>query len=466
MFVFFFVFFFKSSGSHPFFRPWETADQVQPQQVPVAQQAPLPPQPAHGALEPAQAPQLAPDYAHQANPNGGQPAPDVRQHGSQARLSDPEVSQPVPEARQPASDVCQHGQDAQLPAADAHQLAPSVHQLAPVVPQPAQDSPYLHPHPQYPAGLTLANMHKMHPGIHDPSTGAPPYFPWTPSMNPPMPAQHGFGFPAPPAPWSPRFLPPIGAPQNPIFAQQSTSPFPPTPPMAVKAQHDILLEQISKLCRKSGSQWIVAISEDYMKQVQRIEKRRTNALKQRPGDPSVHPHYDQQRLQLIEQIQSQLQAFRENENSNDPGTSKDSSGTQGTSKDANSKAGTSNDTSEEQNANNTSDDGGDTYSSEDDSADEPDGSSNAEAASTSTSRFSSKTKQVLETWYVKHLDRPYAGSDVKKLAKKAGITEKQTKKWLSNRRTRDKNTRSRKQDNTPAQQQYYMGGPGYYPYWQ
>ena len=235
--------------------------------------------------------------------------------------------------------------------------------------------------------------------------------------------------------------------------------------MAVKAQHDILLEQISKLCRKSGSQWIVAISEDYMKQVQRIEKRRTNALKQRPGDPSVHAHYDQERLQVIKQIQGQLQAFRENElSSNAPGTSKDPSGTQGTNKDANSKAGTSNDTSE-QNANNTSDDD-DTDPSEDDSDNEPDEQSKDEAASTHTSRFSSKTKQVLETWYVKHLDRPYAGSDVKKLAKNAGITEKQTKKWLSNRRTRDKNTRSRKHDKTPVQPHYYMGGPGYHPYWQ
>ena len=227
----------------------------------------------------------------------------------------------------------------------------------------------------------------------------------------------------------------------------------------------MLLEEISKLCRRSGSQWIVAISDDYMKQVQRVEKHRAKALKQHPGDHRLNAHYDQQRQQIISQIQSQLQAYRDSEmNRNTPGTSKDATRAPGTSTDARNEAGTSKRTADEHSIDDNSDD---TDSSEDGTDSEPNEQPNDDdAASNRTSRFSSKTKEVLETWYVKHLNKPYAGSDVKKLANKAGITPKQVKKWLSNRRTRDKNTRSRKPDNGGSHHQYHMGGPGYHPHWQ
>ena len=204
-----------------------------------------------------------------------------------------------------------------------------------------------------------------------------------------------------------------------------------------------------------------------MKQVQRVEKHRANALKQHPGDHRLNEHYDQQRLQIISQTQSQLQAYRDSEmNRNTPGTSKDATRAPGTSTDARNEAGISKRTADEHSIDDTSDDNSDdTDSSEDETDSEPNEQPNDDdAASTRTSRFSSKTKQVLETWYVKHLNKPYAGSDVKKLAKKAGITPKQVKKWLSNRRTRDNNTRSRKQDSGGSHSQYHMGGPGYHPH--
>ena len=501
-------------GSH-FVRPWEVPDPP-PRQAPIVPQpAPVVPQPApvipllawnghqhdpdgHQAAPDAQLPegdthhqvphaQLPAPVAHQQAPHAQLPASDVNQQAPHAQLPAPDAHQQAPHVQLPASDVNQQAPHVQLPASDENQQAPHVqlpapdehqlptldeHQPAQMAPQPPQNSSSLNPYSQYPihgAGPMNFYMHALGaPGSYFPfhqsmpvsTMKAPTYLPWTASMHPPLPAPpQNPHFPVPPAPWNPGLHPQTA----PGYPQQPTYPVLPAPPLTVKAQHGILLEEISKLYRKSGSQWIVAISDDYMKQVQRVEKHRANALKQHPGDDRLNAHYDQQRLQIISQTQSQLQAYRDSEiNRNTPGTSKDATRAPGTTNDATNEARTSQRTVDEHSID---DNNNDTDSSEDETDSEQDEQPNDDdAVPTRTSRFSSKTKQVLETWYVKHLNKPYAGSDVKKLAKKAGITPKQVKKWLSNRRTRDKNTRSRKQDNGGSQ--YQMGGPGYHPYWQ
>ena len=522
--------FFNSSifvvGSH-IVRPWEAPDPA-PRQAPIVPQPALVvPQPAPvvpllasndhqhdpDPHQQAQNAQLFVPETHQNAPNGHQPDPDAPQQALHAQLPTPdthqqapngqllvpETHQNAPNGNQPAPNTPQPAQNAQLPTEDTHQQAPHAqlpapdahqqvqnaqlptldeHQPAQMAPQPPQNSSPLNPYSQYPihgAGPMNFYMHALGaPGSYFPfhqsmpvsTVRAPTYLPWTASMHPPLPAPpQNPHFPVPPAPWNPGLHPQTA----PGYPQQPTYPVPPTPPLTVKAQHGILLEEISKLCRKTGSQWIVAISEDYMKQVQRVDKHRANALKQRPGDNQLNAHYDQQRLQIISQTQTQLQAYRDSEISSiTPRTSTDATAAQGTSKDARNKARTKKESvNEDTNDDIDDDNNADTDSSEDETDSEPNEQPNDDnAASTRTTRFSSKTKQVLETWYVKHLNKPYAGSDVKKLAKKAGITEKQVKKWLSNRRTRDKNTRSRKQDNGGSHPQYHKGGPGYHPYWQ
>ena len=516
--VYLLIYFCCIVGSH-FFRPWETPDPA-PHQAPAVPQAVQAPngdqhdldvhqqdqndqllvpqahqhilnvhQPPLDAPQPAQNAQLnvpnvlqqglnAPpnakdpcqqvqnvnqhaSTAHQQAPCAQLPTQDASQHAPSALLPAQDDRQQASNAQLPAPDTCQQAASSQLPAPDAHQPAQMAH-------QPPQNSSPFNPYSQHAihgTGPMNSNMKALGgPGryfpVHQSTAGsaAPTYLPWMASMHPPLPAPQQIPhFPVPPAPLNPGFYP-----TAPGF-QQPTYPVPPSPPMTVKAQHGRLLEEISKLCRKSGSQWIVAISEDYMKQVQRVEKHRANALKQHQGDLSVHAHYDQQRLQIISQTQSQLQAYRDSEmSSNAPGTSKDATTTPGTSNDASNEARTCKGTADEHSIDDTNDDNNaHTDSSKEETDSEPENQQNDDnAVPTRTSRFSTKTKQVLETWYVKHLNKPYAGSDAKKIAKKAGITEEQVKKWLSNRRTRDKNTRSRKPDSAA-----HMGGPGYHPYW-
>ena len=385
--------------------------------------------------------------AHQQQPDAHQPTPEACQH-------DPNTPQHSLNTRQHATQAQQHTLDDRQHAQNAlhHDFTASL---------PILNSPYLPPYAPYPVHAA-GNL-----GVHQ-LRGYPPfpsYSPWMSAYPPPPqipmslqqpPAAQNFGFPAQ---------------ENQRFPPHHTDSGPrPAAPVSVKMQHDLLLEKISKICRQTDSAYVVSISDTYMKQVQWIEKKRASALKNCPGDPSVQAHFDEQRLELIRQKRTELQDFQDSK--------KTKSSNQRPQKNVNDQPGTSDNNTEYANKSNnyrerpstrinTAQNDANSTDDETDSDDE-DGETdsqppNDESAASHSSRFSLKTTQVLETWYVKHINRPYAGSDIKKLAKKAGITEKQVKKWLSNRRTRDKNTRARKQD-TSAQPHYYMGGSRYHPY--
>ena len=495
------------AGSH-FFRPWE--DPIPqpapplPQPAPdVGQHVPADGQQANDAHQQASnAYELAPDVGQQ-DPIAHQPAHDANQHAPNAlhqaldaHQPAPEAQQDVPDAHQQVPDTQQHAHDAHQPSPEAfqhtldtRQHAPYSHQHTPDNHQgvrnahqhafmPPLNSPYLPPYvpyPVHPAGIPgehqLRGYTPLYQVTPDTTLGVPTYHPWM-SVYPPPPPQIPMNFQQPPTAQNFGFP----AQRNQRFPAHRTDSIPrPAAPVSAKMRHDLLLEKISKICRQTDSAYVVSISDTYMKQVQWIEKKYASALKKCPGDPSVQAHFDEQRLELIRQKHTELQAFQDSE--------KTKCSNQGPQKNANDQPGTSanntenvnetatresnNDCERPSTSNNTAQRG--VNSTDDDTdSDDKDGETenqppNDESASSHGSRFALKTTQVLETWYVKHINRPYAGSDVKKLAKKAGITEKQVKKWLSNRRTRDKNTRARKQDTT-AQPSYYMGGSRYHPY--
>lgn len=216
----------------------------------------------------------------------------------------------------------------------------------------------------------------------------------------------------------------MGLPQAP--QPPRIPPPPPVPAVPVKVQHDSLLEEMSRLSRQGGNMWVVSMTSEYMRQAQGIEKRRTNSRMMHPNDPMLQTRFDQERLQLIRQTREQIQFY-----SKPPGSSTRDNRD-------NTNTGTA-ESSAQDNQDNATGDNEDTENKDDDREDEGE----APNATTTTRRFSWKATDVLETWYVQHLSRPYPGSDVKELAKKAGVTEKQAKKWLDNRRTRDNNTRPR-----------------------
>ena len=138
-----------------------------------------------------------------------------------------------------------------------------------------------------------------------------------------------------------------------------------------------------------------------------IEKGRALAIKKQPHNPSVHDEYDNQRFQLITETANEIRPYFDESNMHDytDGSSDGDSENNSTDKDKET---------------------GDI---------KPKGSN----------RLLRTATEIMETWYLRNIDNPYPGSDKRKLAKEAGITEKQVLKWFSNRRTRDKMTRKRNQ---------------------
>ena len=52
-----------------------------------------------------------------------------------------------------------------------------------------------------------------------------------------------------------------------------------------------------------------------------------------------------------------------------------------------------------------------------------------------------ETRRILKEWYNEHIDYPYlTASDVEDLARNGDLTDEQVKKWMSNRRLRNRNT--------------------------
>jgi hypothetical protein len=62
----------------------------------------------------------------------------------------------------------------------------------------------------------------------------------------------------------------------------------------------------------------------------------------------------------------------------------------------------------------------------------------------SNGRFSESTNLILETWYVQHLNDPYITNvEATELSEKTGLSVKEVKKWLDNRRNRDGNSKKK-----------------------
>ena len=65
------------------------------------------------------------------------------------------------------------------------------------------------------------------------------------------------------------------------------------------------------------------------------------------------------------------------------------------------------------------------------------------ASSRFSSKFSEEAQSILTKWYTENVTHPYPGRHcVVRLADECGMTKSQVQRWFSNRRARDKNTRS------------------------
>ena len=162
-------------------------------------------------------------------------------------------------------------------------------------------------------------------------------------------------------------------------------------------EHAALLEEISSFCRQHSSPRAIAIATDYMQQVRSIEQRRHAALRnQQPA--ATHNHLDEQRLRLIREARQQMQQYQ------------------------------------------------DTTQPDPDAATITDPEHAAKSAKKSNGRFSERATLLLETWYAQNLTYPYISPpEAERLARKAGITPKEVKKWLDNRRNRDENSKKKKE---------------------
>jgi hypothetical protein len=127
-----------------------------------------------------------------------------------------------------------------------------------------------------------------------------------------------------------------------------------------------------------------------MVQVKNIERRREHAVRDNQADFLLQNSLDEQRLLLIRRTREEMQQHQ----------GRDGEGEQANAQD--------------------------------------------NAVRKSNGRFSESTNLILETWYVQHLTDPYlSNAEATQLAQKTGLSVKEVKKWLDNRRNRDGNSKKK-----------------------
>ena len=214
------------------------------------------------------------------------------------------------------------------------------------------------------------------------------------------------------------------------------------------------MQEFAHLSRMPESTWIVALSQSYLHHTQVLEQQRMVALSQGTSAHATNPYFNSHRLELMNQTLRHIKGFHSMLKlkqsqlptmpapASVPAKPATSSAPQALPKEAqyrNIRTPSSDNGYESAGSNSGSD--GDSPSS---SQSTHTNSKDKQEQTSKVTVFKRRTRDILEQWYIRHMHSPYVDHETATaIAQQAGIGVLQVRKWLSNRRNRDKNTRHR-----------------------
>ena len=239
--------------------------------------------------------------------------------------------------------------------------------------------------------------------------------------------------------------------------------------------HQNFLREIPRICQGTTDNVVSLASRDYLTLVNQLERNRQAALRV-SNEPLVHLLHDQQRLEAIKKTRDRLLALKasqqqRSQQSNStsasltlrPATAEPSNSGPSTAGPSNawpSTAGPSNgepsSTTGPSNAGPStagpSNAGPSTTGPSTERSSTSGSSTSEQEPATSSSnqrptkarRYSQQVQDILFDWYMRHIDDPYiSDADIAAIAEQSGLTGEQVRRWLRNRRHREKTGRKK-----------------------
>ena len=199
--------------------------------------------------------------------------------------------------------------------------------------------------------------------------------------------------------------------------------------LKVETEHRQLLDHFSQLAQQPNRAWVAGLSKSYLDYNRKLEKERLQHLTGK-DDHAVHLVYDRMHLETIQKTRIDVKQYISMWNQPTKSVTDKPVNKEPAAESTNTTSGSS--LSGEQASSNVT-------AAPSNSLSSPNPARRASDTSSPTVYKGRAKKDILEQWYVRNLTKPYMDRETTKIiAQQSGMSPHQLRRWLQNRRNRDK----------------------------